>query len=184
MLDGPSSSGKTTLAIGVQERLIARGDCWIVMGVDDWFAKLPKEWAAVRNHRGVFADDGVVLDTTGGSFEMRMGRVGDSLLRAYRDAVGAAARAGLNVIVDDVQLREVEWAMWQTATADLDVTWVKVRIDLDILEAREVARGDRVIGMARWQYDQVHRFASYDLIVDTGVLDQESAADAVFAALA
>jgi chloramphenicol 3-O phosphotransferase len=57
-----------------------------------------------------------------------------------------------------------------------------VRIDIDVLEARELARKDRVVGMARWQYPLVHRFAGYDLEVDTGVLDAPSAADAVFAA--
>jgi chloramphenicol 3-O phosphotransferase len=58
-----------------------------------------------------------------------------------------------------------------------------VRIDLDVLEARERARQDRVLGMARWQYPLVHRFADYDVEVDTGALDAPSAADAVFAAL-
>lgn len=65
----------------------------------------------------------------------------------------------------------------------LDVTWVRVRIDLDVLEAREEARADRVLGMARWQYDKVHRHPTYDVTVDTGALDPDAAADVVCAAL-
>jgi chloramphenicol 3-O phosphotransferase len=181
VLDGTSSSGKTTLAAGLRTRFEAVGECWIVTGVDDYFAKLPAAWIAVRGPVGVHADDGVVFDTSAG-FEMRMGHVGRTLLRAYRESVGAMARAGMNVIVDDVMLRAEEWVSWQHATAGLSVVWVRVRIDLDVLEARELARKNRVVGMARWQYPLVHRFADYDVEVDTGVLDATSAADAVFAA--
>jgi chloramphenicol 3-O phosphotransferase len=183
VLDGTASSGKTTLANALQRRLTADGECWIVTGVDDYFAKLPRAWTAINERRGPHADDGVVFDTTSGAFEMRMGDVGRTLLRAYRASVGAMAHEGMNVIVDDSMLREEEWVSWQRVTVGLDVLWVRLRIDLDVLEARELARPDRVVGMARWQYDLVHRFAAYDLTVDTGVLDPDAAADAVMAAL-
>ena len=35
------------------------------------------------------------------------------------------------------------------------------------LEARERDRGDRMIGLARWQFDRVHRGVRYDLELDT-----------------
>jgi chloramphenicol 3-O phosphotransferase len=44
---------------------------------------------------------------------------------------------------------------------------VGVFAPLDVLEARERERGDRTIGLARWQYDRVHTGKSYDLEVDT-----------------
>jgi chloramphenicol 3-O phosphotransferase len=37
---------------------------------------------------------------------------------------------------------------------------------LDILEARERQRGDRRIGLARWQYGRVHKNDVYDLEID------------------
>lgn len=40
---------------------------------------------------------------------------------------------------------------------------------LDVLEAREHARGDRLIGLARCQYGRVHRGMIYDLEIDTAV---------------
>jgi chloramphenicol 3-O phosphotransferase len=180
VLDGTSSSGKTTLARNLQARLVAAAELWIVTGVDDYFAKLPRAWYAIGGHRGPHADEGFVFDTdVPGGFEMRMGPAVCTMLRAYRESIGAMARAGINVIVDDVQLRDVEWEMWQHAVEGLDVTWVQVRIDLDILVAREEARADRVLGMARWQYDQVHRNPTYDVTIDTGVLDPDAAADAL-----
>jgi chloramphenicol 3-O phosphotransferase len=182
VLQGTSSSGKTTLAAAVQDRLLATGACWIVTGVDEWFAHLPRAWTGIDDRRGPHADDGIVFDTRGG-FEMRMGEVGRALLRAYRASVGAMAREGINVIVDDSMLREEEWVSWQQATDGLDVLWVRVHLDLGVVEARERARPDRVLGMARWQYDLVHRFATYDVEVDTGALGPDEAAAVVVGAL-
>ncbi|WP_246691382.1 MULTISPECIES: hypothetical protein [unclassified Mesorhizobium] len=41
---------------------------------------------------------------------------------------------------------------------------------LDVLEAREAARADRLPGLARWQYPRVHKGMDYDLEVDTSQL--------------
>ena len=45
--------------------------------------------------------------------------------------------------------------------------WVAVRCDLKVAEARELARGNRVQGMARLQAEMVHHGVSYDLEVNT-----------------
>ena len=42
---------------------------------------------------------------------------------------------------------------------------------LEVLEARERQRGDRLAGLARWQYDRVHRGKKYDLEIDSGSLN-------------
>jgi chloramphenicol 3-O phosphotransferase len=49
----------------------------------------------------------------------------------------------------------------------LRVLWVGVRCDGAVAAGREVARGDRVIGMAASQAEVVHRGMVYDLEVDT-----------------
>ena len=36
-----------------------------------------------------------------------------------------------------------------------------------MLEAREQARGDRALGLARWQHERVHLGLDYDLEIDT-----------------
>lgn len=48
-----------------------------------------------------------------------------------------------------------------------EVFMVDVFASLEILEARELQRGDRMIGLARWQYDGVHKDMRYDLEIDT-----------------
>jgi chloramphenicol 3-O phosphotransferase len=47
------------------------------------------------------------------------------------------------------------------------VSLIGIFAPLDFLEARERARGDRLIGLARWQYDRIHKDMKYDLEVDT-----------------
>ena len=72
-----------------------------------------------------------------------------------------------------------DWRGWQIELAGLDAHWVRVQIDLDLLEAREQARSDRMPGHARSQYHDAYRHPSYDAEVDTGVLDPDAAAAAV-----
>ncbi|MFD9241385.1 hypothetical protein ACFV0D_05495, partial [Streptomyces sp. NPDC059556] len=54
-----------------------------------------------------------------------------------------------------------------TLFGSLFVLGVGVRCDSAVAEGREVARGDRVAGMAAKQADTVHRGVTYDVEVDT-----------------
>lgn len=181
VLNGPSSSGKTTLAAALQARFAADGECWFVYAMDDYFGKVPSDWVTAGKHVGVHAEQGVALEIVNGEFQMRMGPIGRQVLAAWRGAVGSAARAGLNVIADDVVLTDDEWHAWQVELAGLDAHWVRVQIALDVLVAREDARGNRMRGHARAQYEDAYRYPAYDAEVDTGVLDPEAAAEAVIA---
>jgi chloramphenicol 3-O phosphotransferase len=49
---------------------------------------------------------------------------------------------------------------------DFELFRVGVFAPLDVLETRERERGDRLIGLARWQYDRVHKGMRYDLEID------------------
>ena len=182
VLNGTSSAGKSTLAAALQRRLVADGDCWFVMATDDLFLKLPRSFLKIGAHAGEHAERGVTFETVDGALTMRMGDVGRAVLSASKAAVRAVAQAGINVIVDEVVLTEREWTEWQAALDGLDACWVRVDLALEVVEERERARGDRQVGMARSQFDVVHRFPTYDVQVDTGVLDPEAAADAVYAA--
>jgi chloramphenicol 3-O phosphotransferase len=182
VLSGPSSSGKTTLSRALQRRFAAVGDCWLVYAMDDYFTKVPPDWVKAGNHVGAHAEEGVVLESIGGTFRMRLGPIGRQVLAAWRGAVGSAARAGLNVIADDVVLTMEEWSAWQVELRGIDTHWVRVQIALEVLEARELARGDRMRGHARAQYEDSYRYPTFDAEVDTGRLDPESAAAAVIQA--
>ena len=164
-LNGTTSAGKTTLAVALQERL---PDVWFVWGVDTFLST-----TSIKLYRPdgiVIADDGTI--TIGPEF--------DRLYDAFRDAVRAFVAGGANVILDEVLLSGASSKRtWDDVLAGLDVSWVRVDCDLDRAEAREVARGDRVVGQARWQASRVHVGITYDATVDTSVLTPAQAADQV-----
>ena len=82
--------------------------------------------------------------------------------------VAATARAGARVILDVIFLGgAASQQRWQKVLAGLDVLWVAVRCEPAIAAGRELARGDRVRGMAVSQAEVVHQGVVYDLEVDT-----------------
>ncbi len=167
ILNGPSSSGKTTLATAFRDQRAAAGDLWLLTGIDDFLAKLPTEWQAVGSEWGLFAADGVRFERSDLGLEVRVGTVGRQLIRAYQSGAAAAAGAGLNVIVDEVVIDQTSWDDWTTALAGLHVVWVGVRCSLEVAQQRERSRQNRYAGLTRGQAAAVHRFAQYDFEIDT-----------------
>lgn len=82
--------------------------------------------------------------------------------------VAATAGAGARVIIDDVFLGGARSQQrWRAALDGLNVMWASIRCDAEVAAGREIARGDRVRGMAAAQADVVHRGVVYDVEVDT-----------------
>ncbi|MFI7635240.1 chloramphenicol phosphotransferase CPT [Nonomuraea sp. NPDC049400] len=154
VLNGGSSSGKSGIVRCLQAIL---PDPWLAVGVDTMVEALP---ASMRgSDAGIeFAPDGQVI-------------VGPEFLvldAAWTAGVAAMARAGARVIVDDVFLGgAASQERWQKALVGLDVLWVGVKCDSAVAAGREIARGDRVGGMAALQAEVVHEGVVYDLVVDT-----------------
>jgi chloramphenicol 3-O phosphotransferase len=91
-----------------------------------------------------------------------------TLEAAWMQGVAAMVRAGARVIVDDVFLGgAASQQRWRDALGGLDVLWVGVRCDSAVAAGREIARGDRVRGMAVAQAEVVHEGVLYDVEVDT-----------------
>ena len=76
-------------------------------------------------------------------------------------------RAGNNMIVDDVLL-PAELDEYRELLAPFHLSVVGVFAPLEVLEQRERERGDRMVGLARWQHRRVHDGVTYDFTVDTG----------------
>jgi chloramphenicol 3-O phosphotransferase len=167
ILNGASSSGKTTLSTAFRDQRAAAGDFWLMIGIDDVLSRIPNEWKSTRSDRGPFAADGIRFEMTQQGPADRIGSVGRRMLRAYQAAVAAAAHIGLNVIVDEVLIDLTSWHDWSVALAGLDVVCVGIRCSPEVAEERNRARGDRYAGLARAQTTTVHQDARYDFEVDT-----------------
>jgi chloramphenicol 3-O phosphotransferase len=106
------------------------------------------------------------------------------MLQGYHRAVAALARSGVNVIVEEVMISEWEWEDWADSLEGVDVRWVAVRCDVDVVERREVERGDRYRGLARGTAIVTHRYPGYDIEVDTTSRAVEELAAEIVAQLA
>ena len=152
VLNGGSSSGKSGIARCLQTVL---PDPWLVLGVDTLIQAMP---VASRLSGIEFAPDGAVIVKP----EFR------ALEAAWIEGVAAMARAGARIILDEAFLGgAASQQRWLTALGALRVLWVGVRCDGAVAAAREIARGDRITGMAASQAELVHHGVRYDLQVDT-----------------
>ncbi|MFG3498884.1 chloramphenicol phosphotransferase CPT [Streptomyces sp. NPDC047928] len=154
VLNGGSSSGKSGIVRCLQAVL---PDPWLAFGCDSFVDALPAKTQGAEG--GIeFAPDGTV--SVGAEFR--------ALEAAWTEGIVAMARAGARIIVDDVFLGgAASQQRWRKALGGLDVLWVGVRCESAVAAGREVARGDRVQGMAASQADVVHQGVVYDLEVDT-----------------
>ncbi|MER7373916.1 chloramphenicol phosphotransferase CPT [Streptomyces lanatus] len=154
ILNGGSSSGKSGIVRCLQAVL---PDPWLAFGVDSFVEALP---ARMRE-----SDAGIVFEPDG---TVRVGPEFAALDRAWTRGIAAMAHAGARIIVDDVFLGgAASRRRWLTVLGDLPVLWVGVRCERTVAAGREMARGDRVRGMAAAQADMVHEGVTYDLEVDT-----------------
>jgi len=150
VLNGGSSSGKSGIVRCLQAVL---PDPWLVFGVDALIEAMPGTGAGIE-----FAPDG----------EVRVGPEFMALEAAWAKGVAATAHAGARVIIDDVFLGgAATQERWRGILDGLDVLWVGVRCDAEVAAGREIARGDRVRGMAEKQAEPVHQGVRYDVEVDT-----------------
>jgi chloramphenicol 3-O phosphotransferase len=159
LLNGVGSAGKGSIAKALQT---ITSEPFLHVEMDAFLDMLP---AAYQEHPEAFTYETVQQDGKP-AVVISAGPVGERLMRGMRHAIAALAAQGNNLIVDDV-LTGGDGANYAALLSGCDLFLVGVFAPLDVLEARERERGDRLIGLAHWQYDRVHRNMTYDLEVDT-----------------
>jgi chloramphenicol 3-O phosphotransferase len=157
LLNGTTSSGKTSIARALQDQLV-RPYC--VTGIDDVFAMLP---GRLHNNPDGFLFDRDERDLV----RLNFGQIGLACLKAHHRSVAAMARSGIDLICDEVILNEELRRDWHEVLSCIETAFVGVHCSLDELERREFERGDRVIGQARGQFNIVHLGMRYDIEVNT-----------------
>lgn len=142
ILNGPSSSGKTTLALALQKKI----DIPFIRFSFDLFL----------DHKAL-PSEGMKK----GTFSWEAMR--PSVFRGIHQCLPALATAGNNIIFDHI----IETKPWLyelvSLISELDVFFVGLHCSLPELERREIQRGDRRKGEARTDFETVHGITSYDL---------------------
>ena len=159
LLNGVGSAGKSSIARALQT---IASEPFLHVQMDAFMEMLPETY---NEHPDGFTYE-TVYEEGKPQIVIKTGPVGERTLRGMRHAVAAMAREGNNLIVDDVMLGSTK-AEYANLLSNFEVFNVGVFAPLEVLEARERLRDDRLIGLSRWQFDRVHKGMSYDLQVDT-----------------
>jgi chloramphenicol 3-O phosphotransferase len=158
LLNGVGSVGKSAVAKALQT--ITRVP-YLHVSMDAFLEMMP---AALQDHPDGFAYE-AAPGNGGPEIAIKTGPFGAQVIRAMRHGMAAMAGQGSNLIIDDVSMEGD--AEYRELFSGHDFHLVGLHAPLDVLEARERARGDRAIGLARWQLSRVHRDMTYDLEIDT-----------------
>lgn len=176
VLNGVSSAGKSSLAKALQE---AAEEAFLTIAMDNFIGMLPAgretgpDWFPLQH-----------IDTPAGPVpRIGIGPRGRRLLEAMRALVGNLAASGMSIIVDEVCTAD-GIGDYLARAGDARLVLVKVAAPIAVLEQRERARGDRLIGLARDQTGFLHRGIDYDITVDTSTGTPQALARDILARLA
>ncbi len=165
-LNGPSSSGKTTLADALQESL---DEPFLCLSLDRVIQLMPKK---LNNWEGGSTPLGFCwrpdVDSSGQPIHhIHAGPFAKKIVRTMKDFALLLASQDYNLIIDDVAFGAAQVEEWKQVLKNYPVLYVGVQAPLEVLEKREKDRGNRILGSARGQHDKVHQDVVYDLKINT-----------------
>lgn len=177
LLNGTSSSGKSTLAKALQTVL---PEPYLHIGIDTMVFALPKRYLYPPLWQEVFKYTWPA-EGSDASLVIEAAPLGHQLMSGLHHTVAALAQTGNNVIVDHVLL-DPKWVQeCATVLGSFPALFVGVYCPLTVVEERERDRKDRTLGQARAQFDKVHAHGIYDVTVDTSVAMAEECAAQIMA---
>ena len=180
LLNGSSSSGKTTLSHALQK---AFREPYQHIALDQFRDGMPGRYRGLNSPPGTPGSEGlniVPVDMDGIRVtQIRFGGMGKNMLKAMRRAIRTFALEGQNVIVDDI-LFETDFLLdYLRVLQGIEVLFVGVRCALETVNERESKRSGRFPGTAISHFEIVHKNLSYDLEVDTQSSSPEKCAQKI-----
>jgi len=158
LLNGPSSAGKTTLAWELQTKA---PDYWYWLPLDCFLDAVPSQlWDKNEGEGFRIAFD------------------------FHHDCAKLISDQGKDIIVDTVLCGRDAFVSLEKKLDGYPVVMVKVICPVEELKRRELARGDRDIGLAASQANIMAPLNTYDLIVDTYTQSTEECARRIMDLLA
>lgn len=162
VIQGPSSAGKSTLAIALQKGL---DEHWWALEADDI-----TRMQATSERTGWWTPTTDEKSHPSWAPESRL----TQWLAGYFGCIAILAKTGSNVIAVGGWL-ETQWLHdLADALQGIEAFCVGVTSPIEELERRESARGDRSIGYARSHYKKTFQHAPFDALVDTSTMTTDA----------
>lgn len=179
-LNGTSSSGKTTLALALQEIL---PEPYLHMALDQFRDGMPAKYRGLNSPEGTLGAMGLnvvpVMNHAGAHTDIQFGSMGCTMLRGMRRAIACMAQAGNNIIIDDIIMNDGFLQDYLDALEGLNVIFVGIRCPMSVLEEREQRRVGRFPGTAIAHFESAHAHGIYDIEVDTATQSPEICAEKI-----
>ncbi|MHA1308877.1 MAG: chloramphenicol phosphotransferase CPT family protein [Candidatus Heimdallarchaeota archaeon] len=156
-LNGTSSSGKTTIAELLQNQL---NEPYFILSIDSYISsiKFPELITEAKSLKH--------LPIT-------------TFIAGFHGAIKSMANLGLNIIIDHV-LQEEKWVVdIKDLINNKRTIFVGVFCSFEELERREKLRKDREVGLAKYQFERVHKNKTYAIEVDTSELKPQECVDKI-----
>jgi chloramphenicol 3-O phosphotransferase len=165
VLNGGSSSGKTTLAQAFQD---LAPECWMHLGIDLFWCAIPPGQLDLERVRPEYYTWDAVIEADGREwFTVHPGPLLDKAMHARYRAIRAYLEDGMNVIADDVIWKR-EWLLDALRIFEAGKVWlVGIRVSDEEGARREMERGDRHAGWNRGSARAAHADIEYDFELDT-----------------
>lgn len=163
VLNGTSSSGKTTVAKAFQERAPS---LFLNVSIDSILYALPARALAC-----------IVEGKPIPGIEFR------ELVASYYACVRTLADRGHDLVIDNAVTARYQAEHLFAALEGHRALFVAVTAPAEVLRERERLRGDRRLGLAADQLATIDTWLTYDLRVDTSVMSADEAAQQIAAVL-
>lgn len=164
VLNGTSSSGKTTVARAFQD---AAPSVYLNFSIDSILSALPPSVLA-RIVTGLPLTDVRLAD----------------LIRAFYACTRELLRMGHDLVIDHAVTARYHAEGLLAACEGHETLIVRVDCPITVIRDREAARGDRLLGVADQQFASIDAWLEYDLVVDTSKQSPSEAAASILDALA
>jgi chloramphenicol 3-O phosphotransferase len=186
-LNGTSSSGKTTLALALQEIL---PEPYLHIALDQFRDGMPAKYRGLNSPEGTPGAMGLnvvpVMNDAGAYTDIQFGSMGCRMLKGMRRAIACMARTGNNIIIDDIIMNDDFLHDYLDALEELNVVFVGIRCPIEVIMERRrntwentPPAGDPIPDpILRWQRE-VHIPGIYDLEIDTSTMSPEDCADLI-----
>ncbi|OAB30634.1 chemotaxis protein [Paenibacillus macquariensis subsp. defensor] len=171
LLNGTSSSGKTSIS----NELLTQID-------------IPFQHLSIDNFcNGIFHSYTDFINSTYPSIETNGAEDGqlttqiltNPLISLYYSTIKLFSAMGNNVVVDSVIGNDKWFNACIELLSDHPVIFVVVKCSKEELARREQLRGDRMVGLASEQYDNVYCFNEYDLEFNTEIMRSSECANEI-----
>jgi chloramphenicol 3-O phosphotransferase len=165
VLNGGSSSGKTSLAQAFQELV---PECWMHLGIDQFWYAIPQSQLDMQQVRPEYHTWDVVVDADGRQwFNLTPGPLLEKAMHARYLAIRVFLDEGINVVADDL-IWTHDWLVDFLRIFEGYQVWlVGVHVSDEEGARREVERYSGIPGTNRGSARAAHADMEYDFELDT-----------------